>query len=98
VGRIKKADMDLPVDSFAGLLKEVTVILKDFQDKTAELEVMLDRVRNLPSDNILAIAHGYREQVIPAMEELRTLGDKLEVLCPRDLWPFPSYMDLLFKL
>jgi glutamine synthetase len=98
VVRIKNAGPDLPVDSFAGTLKEATAILKEFQIKTAELEVVLDRVRNLPSENILAIAHGYREMVIPAMEELRVLGDKLEVICPRDLWPFPSYMDLLFKL
>ncbi len=36
------------------------------------------------------------ENVIPAMETLRTEADAAEVLCDADYWPLPSYSDMLF--
>ena len=32
------------------------------------------------------------------MKEVRKFVDALEVMTDRDMWPFPSYEDLLFKL
>jgi glutamine synthetase len=32
----------------------------------------------------------------PAMAELRSVGDTLETLIAADLWPLPTYRDLLF--
>ncbi|MCQ2982757.1 MAG: glutamine synthetase III [Treponemataceae bacterium] len=40
----------------------------------------------------------YHDAVIPAMEELRKYVDELETVTPKDLWPFPSYGDLLFSV
>ena len=37
-----------------------------------------------------------RDQLIPAMERARAACDSLEGLVPSDLWPLPSYTDLLF--
>ena len=34
-------------------------------------------------------------QVVTVMQELRGYCDKLETVTPKDLWPFPSYSDLL---
>lgn len=34
-------------------------------------------------------------QVVAVMQELREYCDKLETVTPKDLWPFPSYSDLL---
>ncbi|MDE6618023.1 MAG: glutamine synthetase III [Clostridiales bacterium] len=34
-------------------------------------------------------------QVVAVMQELRGYCDKLETITPKDLWPFPSYSDLL---
>ena len=36
------------------------------------------------------------EHVLPAMTELRKLGDKLETMVADDLWPLPSYREMLF--
>jgi glutamine synthetase len=38
----------------------------------------------------------YRDEVIPAMEELREVADKLETVVDADLWPIPTYADMLF--
>ncbi|HPE16967.1 MAG TPA: hypothetical protein PK597_08430 [Oscillospiraceae bacterium] len=46
----------------------------------------------------LAHATYMRDAVLPAMGELRAVGDELETLVPSDLWPFPTYGDLLFSV
>ena len=43
-------------------------------------------------------ANYYRDVVIPAMEALRADADDLEVLVAKDLWPLPSYGDMLFSV
>ena len=43
-------------------------------------------------------ANYYRDVVIPAMEALRADADGLEVLVAKDLWPLPSYGDMLFSV
>jgi glutamine synthetase len=40
----------------------------------------------------------YFEKVIPAMNETRARGDALEKLAAKNIWPFPGYEELLFKL
>jgi len=45
-----------------------------------------------------AFAHAKyaRDSVFAKMVELRTLGDKLETLVADDLWPLPTYREMLF--
>ena len=38
----------------------------------------------------------YRDEVIPAMEALRSCVDELETITSADYWPYPSYGELLF--
>ncbi len=38
----------------------------------------------------------FRDKVIPAMEALRDAGDALETVVPQDLWPLPTYREMLF--
>ena len=37
-----------------------------------------------------------RDKVVPAMERLREIGDEIEVLTPHQLWPLPTYREMLF--
>jgi glutamine synthetase len=43
-----------------------------------------------------AHAKHIKEAVLPAMLELRKAGDKLETLVADDLWPLPTYREMLF--
>ena len=43
-----------------------------------------------------AHARSIRDDVIPKMNALRTLGDKLETIVADDLWPLPTYREMLF--
>jgi glutamine synthetase len=38
----------------------------------------------------------FRDKVIPAMDALRDVGDQLEAIVPHDLWPLPTYREMLF--
>ena len=40
----------------------------------------------------------FRDQVKTAMEALRTPVDKLEMIVDKDMWPMPSYGDLIFEV
>jgi glutamine synthetase len=37
-----------------------------------------------------------RDTVVPAMAGLREVGDAIEVLTPHELWPLPTYREMLF--
>ncbi len=39
-----------------------------------------------------------REHIFTAMRELRSSVDQLEVFTPKDLWPVPSYGDMLYSV
>jgi glutamine synthetase len=37
-----------------------------------------------------------RDKIVPAMEKLREVGDAIELLTPHELWPLPTYREMLF--
>jgi glutamine synthetase len=37
-----------------------------------------------------------RDKVVPAMAKLREIGDEIEVLTPHEIWPLPTYREMLF--
>jgi glutamine synthetase len=37
-----------------------------------------------------------RDQVIPAMDGVREVADRLERIVAEDLWPLPRYSEILF--
>lgn len=43
-------------------------------------------------------ANYYQKNVIPKMEELREVGDRMEMETSQNYWPYPSYTELLFSV
>jgi glutamine synthetase len=77
----------------AELLKSLTATIGDFQKATATLEKALG---HHAEGDAYSHAKHMRDQVIPAMTELRKQGDKLETTVADDLWPLPTYREMLF--
>jgi len=48
------------------------------------------------SDDVAAQAMGYRNEVLPAMEQVRDAADFLERLVDDSLWPLPKYREMMF--
>ena len=44
----------------------------------------------------MELAHYMRDTVIPAMDAVRDVADRLERLVADDLWPLPKYSEMLF--
>jgi glutamine synthetase len=42
-------------------------------------------------------ATAYRKNVFKTMETIRYYCDELERIMPKNLWPFPTYADILFN-
>ena len=40
----------------------------------------------------------YRDEIHKELEALRTIIDQMEIIIPSDIWPFPTYYDLLFSI
>jgi glutamine synthetase type III len=54
----------------------------------------LIKVRSV--DDWYTKAKSYNVNVIKSMQEIRQACDELERLCPKHVWPFPTYADILF--
>ncbi|MBI5836872.1 MAG: glutamine synthetase III [Candidatus Eisenbacteria bacterium] len=64
----------------------------EFKRRTDALLKLLDHNGDAPD----AHAKHFRDKVVPAMNALRESGDKLENIVPSELWPLPTYREMLF--
>ncbi|MFM9960465.1 MAG: glutamine synthetase III [Planctomycetaceae bacterium] len=53
-------------------------------------------VEHTASGDLLSHAKHYRDEVCPAMLKVRTVADELEQIVADDLWPLPTYREILF--
>jgi glutamine synthetase len=77
----------------AALLSELVAAIEDLCSATDQLVAATDEH---PGGDSLAHAKHARDAIIPAMSAVRAAGDKLEGMVPDDLWPLPTYQDMLF--
>jgi glutamine synthetase len=79
-----------------GLMK----LIEDLNDTINELVDALDALdaqnAELGGDDVHSKAFHVRDNVIPAMQTVRTACDRLERAVPDDLWPLPRYREMLF--
>ncbi len=78
------------------LLKETSALLAKMKEALSALEELTAKCGAI--QDACARAHGYHDQVVPAMEALRAPADRLEMIVDKELWPFPSYGDLIFEV
>jgi glutamine synthetase len=74
-----------------GSLECYTDLVQQFQDQIERVESGLE----LPEASTLKQCTHCREVVFAAMLELRATGDELERHVERELWPMPTYQELL---
>jgi glutamine synthetase len=79
-----------------GLLSQVAKLLSSAVKNLAKLEDATKKAQAIKDAAKQAAA--YRDKVFPATVNLRADIDALEEISPSDIWPVPSYGDLMFKL
>lgn len=80
-----------------------TELLVETSDLLAETKVNLSKLQDvvatgLAMDENEARARFYHDEVFAAMEALRKPVDALEMLVDKEIWPMPSYGDLIFEV
>ncbi|MBR2341639.1 MAG: glutamine synthetase III [Clostridia bacterium] len=58
---------------------------------------LTDDLKDLPKDERES-ANRIAHVVCPDMRLVRALADKMEMLCSKEYWPFPTYSELLFSI
>ena len=74
-------------------LSELVSLIDELQSSTDRLEAALEEH---PDGDSLAHAKHARDVIIPAMNSVRVAGDNLEGIVADDLWPLPTYQEMLF--
>ncbi|WP_165071573.1 glutamine synthetase III family protein [Paludisphaera rhizosphaerae] len=92
IAKLKAAGVSVP--------KNQTALLDELVKTIDELQGASDKLSGIMEDHVegdtLAHAKHSREIVIPAMNAVRAAGDKLETMVSSDLWPLPTYQEMLF--
>ena len=84
-----------PVAQIA-ILREVSDLLLEMQTAQKALEQVEKQAGEMT--NTKERAFFYKDVVVPAMEALRKPADALEMIVDEDMWPFPTYGELMFEV
>lgn len=97
INAIKAASSAVDISVQEKLLIDLCSTLASFQAKLNTLEAAAKGDNDISHD---AYAHGvyYRDVVFKTMQDLRTDGDKLETMIDAELWPLPTYTQMLYIL
>jgi len=88
VAELRAAGLEAAVTESAGLLDELWAAIAKLED--------VNLAENQPDEEALRWAKYMRDKVIPAMDRVREVADRLEAIVADDLWPLPKYSEMLF--
>jgi len=74
------------------LLDRLVKLVDQFRAHTQSLAAALDHTSSSTEKH----AKHMRDTVVPAMASLREVGDQIELIVPHELWPLPTYREMLF--
>jgi glutamine synthetase len=74
------------------VLDVITGLVDEFRVRTEKLKTAVAHQDGDPARH----ARHMRDAVVTAMTDLRETGDQIELLVPHELWPLPTYREMLF--
>ncbi len=88
------SDSGASCDAIRKSLEFVTTHVDQLDSAINSLETALSKARGQSKSH--AHARSYRDDVIPAMQAVRQAADALETVVDAQLWPLPTYAEMLF--
>ena len=92
----KELSSSISCESEIALIEKLSKLSSCLMKSADELENAL--MCAAECGDIRATAEYYRDQVIPRMQELRAVGDQIEVNLGEEYLPYPTYGQLLFSV
>ena len=93
---VKGACADADVSVQTELLTETSALLSEAKVALAKLQEVTEQGVTMEEGREQAVF--YRDEVKAAMDALRAPVDKLEMIVDKEMWPMPSYGDLIFEV
>ena len=84
----------LPCTHETKLLEQLSTLTDQIAQGMEALEVVTDRVEQMA--DVTATSEAVRDEMLPAMAQLRQAVDQAETITASSFWPYPSYGQLLF--
>ena len=87
------------VRNVGGSVKEAKRMLDRLSTLVDDLRQRTDRLANALDEHAPSAekhAKYMRDTIVPAMNALRETGDQIELMVPHELWPLPTYREMLF--
>ena len=78
------------------LISRLSAVEKEIYTLTDELKMAVGLSENTPEP--LEKATIYHDKILRLMEDIRKYSDSVEAVMPSDIWPYPSYGELLFNI
>jgi glutamine synthetase len=75
-----------------GTLEKLTKLVGEFESRIEALEKTMAH----GGHDVHAEAKHFHDVVVPSMVALRETADQMESILPDDLWPLPTYREMLF--
>jgi glutamine synthetase len=88
LGELRAAGLDEITAETEGLVEELWLAIGVLENANL--------AENQPDDEALKWSKYMRDKVIPAMDGVRAVADRLESVVADDLWPLPKYSEMLF--
>ena len=96
VNAVRNACPDAPTLVQEELLKKTSALLTEAQNALNELKRLDTEAVARKEGQEMAIF--FHQKVVPAMDALRKPIDELETLVDHDIWPVPTYAELLYEI
>ncbi len=92
---LQKKQLGLDPEPEWGLLTRLTGLAKELSQGISALEKELEEAKKL-RNNTQETADFYRNVIVARMASVRTVIDSIEPDVDADVWPYPTYTDILF--
>ena len=96
INSVKAVSAALDVSVQTSLLEKSSALLAETKTAMDKLSGLIAESESHEEGRDRAVF--FRESVVPAMRALRKPVDELEMIVDKDMWPMPSYGDLIFEV
>ncbi len=94
--KVRAACPDADTTTQEQLLRETSALLARASEAEKRLDAAVQKMNGI--DCVREMATFCRDEVVPAMHELRAPIDRLELIVDKAIWPVPTYGDLMFEV
>lgn len=76
-------------------LEKINNLIAQLSNDTDSLDEQIAKTASI--ENACEKATSYRDDILPIMDNIRSSADSLEMVVDSQLWPLPSYAEMLFE-